>query len=73
VTFQGDLKLYGTMEKITKSLWSSIAGWPCDISINAIIKRFILNTGLYLHIILYIWIFKRYLLFYSIFDKNAYR
>jgi hypothetical protein len=29
----------------------------------------ILNTGLYLHIILYIWIFQRYLLFYSIFDK----
>jgi hypothetical protein len=29
----------------------------------------ILNTGLYLHIILYIWIFPRYLLFYSIFDK----
>ena len=28
----------------------------------------ILNTGLYLHI-LYIWIFPRYLLFYSIFDK----
>ena len=73
VTFQGDLKLYGTMEKITKSLWSSIAGWPCDISINAIIKRFILNIGFYLHIILYIWIFPCYLLFYSIFDKNAYR
>jgi hypothetical protein len=29
----------------------------------------ILNTGLYLHIILYIWIFPSYLLFYSIFDK----
>jgi hypothetical protein len=29
----------------------------------------ILNTGLYLHIILYIWIFPRYLLFYSIYDK----
>ena len=29
----------------------------------------ILNTGLYLHIILYIWIFPRYLLFYSIFNK----
>jgi hypothetical protein len=29
----------------------------------------ILNTGLYLLIILYIWIFSRYLLFYSIFDE----
>ena len=29
----------------------------------------ILNTGFYLHIILYIWIFPRFLLFYSIFDK----
>jgi hypothetical protein len=33
------------------------------------IKCAILNTELYLHIILYIWIFPRYLLFYSIFDK----
>jgi hypothetical protein len=31
----------------------------------------ILNTRLYLHIILYIWIFPRYLLFYSIFDKMS--
>jgi hypothetical protein len=33
------------------------------------LRSAILNTRLYLHIILYIWIFPRYLLFYSIFDK----